>query len=147
MADQAEMTTGATGYVDKPMRKQYMLFFGVAAQFSYVGAQVGIAAYFINFFAQARPDLNVTQAHQQGANFYAIAQSLFAVGRFSAAGLMYIMKPRWVLMVYQTMIMVCYTILESTKRANCMDRSSLLQPSRSTLDMDSVPTGAGLACS
>jgi FHS family L-fucose permease-like MFS transporter len=106
MADQAEMTTGATGYVDKPMKHQYMLFFGVAAQFSYVGAQVGIAAYFINFFTQARPDLDITQAHQQGANFYAIAQALFAVGRFSAAGLMYIMKPRWVLLIYQTMIMI-----------------------------------------
>ena len=100
------MTTGATGYVDKPMKKQYMLFWGVAAQFSYVGAQVAIAAYFINFFAQARPELNPTQAHQQGANFYAIAQALFAIGRFSAAGLMYIMKPRWVLLTYQTLIMV-----------------------------------------
>jgi len=103
MADQAEMTAG---HVDKPMKKQYMLFWGVAAQFSYVGAQVAIAAYFINFFTQARPDLNSTQAHQQGANFYAIAQALFAVGRFSAAGLMYIMKPRWVLLTYQTMIMI-----------------------------------------
>jgi fucose permease len=40
MADQAEMTTMATGYVDKPMRKQYTLFFGVAAQFSYVGVSL-----------------------------------------------------------------------------------------------------------
>jgi FHS family L-fucose permease-like MFS transporter len=43
MADQAEMTSAATGYEDKPMRKQHFLFWGVAAQFSYVGAQVGIA--------------------------------------------------------------------------------------------------------
>jgi MFS transporter, FHS family, L-fucose permease len=38
MADQAEMTTGATGgatnYKDKPLRKQYTLFWGTAAQFS-----------------------------------------------------------------------------------------------------------------
>jgi FHS family L-fucose permease-like MFS transporter len=47
MADQAEMTTGATGYVDKPLRKQYTLFWGTAAQFSYVAGQVGVAAYFI----------------------------------------------------------------------------------------------------
>jgi FHS family L-fucose permease-like MFS transporter len=47
MADQAEMTTAATGYVDKPLRKQYTLFWGVAAQFSYVAGQVGVAAYFI----------------------------------------------------------------------------------------------------
>ncbi len=107
MADQAEMTTAATGYVDKPMRKQFTLFWGVAAQFSYVGAQVGVAAYFINFYVQARPDLGVTESHRQGANFYAIAQGLFAIGRFSAAGLIYFgLKPRHVLMVYQTMIMI-----------------------------------------
>ncbi|KAF2492975.1 MFS general substrate transporter [Lophium mytilinum] len=106
MADQAEMTEGATGYVDKPLRKQYTLFWGVAAQFCYVGAQVGIAGYFINYFTQARPDLDVTKAHQQGSNFYAIAQALFAIGRFSAAGLMYFTKPRWILLAYQTMIMV-----------------------------------------
>ncbi|TKA60896.1 hypothetical protein B0A49_11439, partial [Cryomyces minteri] len=39
MALQAEQCSGLTGYVDKPMRKQYKLMFGVAAQFCYVGAQ------------------------------------------------------------------------------------------------------------
>jgi len=106
MADQAEMTTAATGYVDKPMRKQYTLFWGTAAQFCYVGAQVGIAGFFINYYRQARPDLSDTKAHQQGSNFYAIAQGLFAIGRFSAAGLMYITKPRLILLAYQTFIMI-----------------------------------------
>ncbi|KAF2464312.1 L-fucose permease Glucose/galactose transporter-like protein [Lindgomyces ingoldianus] len=106
MADQAEMTTSATGYQDKPLKKQYTLFWGVVAQFSYVGAQVGIAGYFINFYTQARPDEPTIVAQKQGANFYAIAQGLFAIGRFSAAGLMYITKPRLVLLAYQTLIMV-----------------------------------------
>jgi MFS transporter, FHS family, L-fucose permease len=100
------MTTGATGYVDKPMRKQYTLFWGVAAQFSYVGAQVAIAGYFINYYEQARPDLDKLTAQKQGANFYAIAQGLFAIGRFSAAGLMYFTKPRYILLAYQSLIMV-----------------------------------------
>lgn len=106
MADQCEQVTDQTGYVDKPMRKQYTLFWGVAAQFSYVGAQVGIAGYFINYFVQARPDLAITAAHEQGSKFYAIAQALFAIGRFSAAGLFCITKPRYVLLAYQTAIMV-----------------------------------------
>lgn len=106
MADQAEMITGATGYEDKPMRKQYTLFFGVAAQFCYVGAQVAIASYFINFFEQANPEMSVYEAHRQGANYYAIAQGLFAAGRFAAAGLMYITKPRYILLAYQSLIMV-----------------------------------------
>ncbi|KAI8938625.1 hypothetical protein NX059_004497 [Plenodomus lindquistii] len=107
MADQAEMTTGATNYVDKPMRKQFTLFWGVAAQFSYVAGQVGVAAFFINYFTEARPDLTVTEGHRQGANFYAIAQGLFAAGRFAAAGLMYYGgKPRYVLLAFQTLIMI-----------------------------------------
>ncbi|KAF2251838.1 MFS general substrate transporter [Trematosphaeria pertusa] len=108
MADQAEMTSAATGYQDKPLRKQFTLFWGVAAQFSYVGAQVGIAeiGYFINYYTQARPDETTLAAQHQGANFYAIAQGLFAIGRFSAAGLMYFTKPRWVLLLYQSLIMV-----------------------------------------
>ena len=100
------MTTSTTGYEDKPMSKQYTLFWGVAAQFSYVGAQVGIAGYFINFYTQARPDIPTITAQHQGANFYAIAQALFAIGRFSAAGLMYVTKPRYILLAYQTLIMV-----------------------------------------
>ncbi|KAF2104079.1 MFS general substrate transporter [Rhizodiscina lignyota] len=106
MADQAEMTTASTGYEDKPLSKQHTLFWGVAAQFSYVGAQVAIAGYFINYYVQARPDLPTITAQHQGANYYAIAQGLFAIGRFSAAGLMYFTKPRWILLLYQTLIMV-----------------------------------------
>lgn len=37
---QAMQIASVTGHTDKPMRKQYKLFFGVAAQFCYVGAQV-----------------------------------------------------------------------------------------------------------
>lgn len=104
--EQAEATT-ATNYEDKPLRKQYTLFFGTFAQFSYVAGQVGVAAYFINYFAEARPDLNTTEGHHQGANFYAIAQALFAIGRFAAAGLMYIgLKPRHVLLAFQALVVV-----------------------------------------
>lgn len=107
MADQAEMTTASTGYVDKPLRKQYTLFWGTFAQFCYVAGQVGVAAYFINYYEQARPDLERKAAQVKGANFYAIAQGLFAIGRFAAAGFMYIGgKPRMVLMAFHTLIMI-----------------------------------------
>jgi FHS family L-fucose permease-like MFS transporter len=60
-----------------------------------------------SYFAEARPDLSVTEGHHEGANFYAIAQALFAVGRFAAAGLMYYGgKPRYVLLAFQSLIMV-----------------------------------------
>ncbi|USP77681.1 uncharacterized protein yc1106_04955 [Curvularia clavata] len=106
MAEQ-ELSTASNGYVDKPLRKQYTLFWGTFAQFSYVGAQVGCAAYFINYFTDANPQLSVNEGHRQGANFYAIAQALFAIGRFAAAGIMYLgLKPRWVLLTFQTAIII-----------------------------------------
>lgn len=101
MALQAEQCAGLTGYIDKPMRKQYKLFFGIAAQFCYVGAQVGVASQFIKY--------SVESAHlsdSAASDRYAIGQGLFAIGRFFAAGCMMFIKPRWILMFFMTMIMV-----------------------------------------
>ncbi|KAL2406963.1 L-fucose-proton symporter [Exophiala dermatitidis] len=101
MALQAEQCADLTGYEEKPLRKQYKLFFGVAAQFTYVGAQVAVASQFIRY-AQESAGLTESQASDR----YAIGQSLFAIGRFSAAGLFMFMKPRIVLMIFMTMIMI-----------------------------------------
>ncbi|KAH8687196.1 putative L-fucose-proton symporter [Tricladium varicosporioides] len=101
MALQAEQCSGLTGYVDKPMRKQYKLMFGVAAQFCYVGAQVGVAANFINY---AKESAKISDA--AASDRYAIGQGLFAIGRFAAAGLMMVVKPRLVLLVFMTAIMI-----------------------------------------
>ena len=96
MADSNELAAANTGYEDKPMRKQYTLFWGVLSQFSYVGAQVGVANYFINYVIHVRPDLT----RGQGSTQLAIAQALFAIGRFSATLLMKFFKPRIILLVY-----------------------------------------------
>lgn len=101
MALQAEQSAALTGYSDKPMRKQYKLMFGAAAQFCYVGAQVGVAANFINY---ARESAGISAA--AASDRYAIAQGLFAIGRFAAAGLMMFVKPRLVLLVFMAAIMV-----------------------------------------
>ena len=101
MALQAEQCSGLTGYVDKPMRKQYKLFFGVAAQFCYVGAQVGVASQFIKYSVESA---HVSAA--QGSDRYAIGQGLFAIGRFAAAGGMMFVKPRWILMIFLTGVVV-----------------------------------------
>jgi len=101
MALQAEFMAAETGYVDKPMRKQYKLMFGVAAQFCYVGAQVGVAANFIRY---AEEYAGITES--QASDRYAIGQALFAIGRFAAAGLMMVVKPRLVLLTFMTAIML-----------------------------------------
>lgn len=101
MALQAEQSSGLTGYSDKPLRKQYKLFFGVAAQFCYVGAQVAVASQFIKYAVESA---GITDS--QGSDRYAIGQGLFAIGRFAAAGAMMIAKPRWILLAFMTGVMI-----------------------------------------
>jgi FHS family L-fucose permease-like MFS transporter len=98
---QAEQSAALTGYEDKPMRKQYKLFFGVAAQFCYVGAQVGVAANFINYCVES-----AGISHAAASDRYAIGQGLFAIGRFAAAGAMMVVKPRYILLAFMTAIML-----------------------------------------
>lgn len=102
MALQAEQSSDLTGYTsEKPLRKQTKLFFGVAAQFCYVAGQVAVASQFIKY-AQESAGLLPAAASDR----YAIGQSLFAIGRFAAAGLMLVMKPRWILMIFLTGVMI-----------------------------------------
>ena len=101
MALQAEQCADLTGYEEKPLKKQYKLFFGVAAQFCYVGAQVGVASQFIKY-TQESTGIGASQASDR----YAIGQSLFAIGRFVAAGAFMFVKPRIILMVFMTAIMI-----------------------------------------
>jgi MFS transporter, FHS family, L-fucose permease len=101
MALQAEQCSDLTGYEDRPLRTQYKLFFGVAAQFCYVGAQVAIASQFIKY-SQESAKISASAASDR----YAIGQSLFAIGRFAAAGLFMVVKPRIVLMIFMTAIMI-----------------------------------------
>ncbi|KAI9758163.1 MAG: hypothetical protein M4579_003137 [Chaenotheca gracillima] len=98
MKDQADLSAADTGYEDKPLRKQYLLYFGVVSQFCYVGSQVAIAGYFINYVTEVKP--NISSA--MGSNQLAIAQGLFAIGRFASTALLKFVKPRVLLLVFLT---------------------------------------------
>jgi FHS family L-fucose permease-like MFS transporter len=102
MEEQAQLAGAETAHEDKPFRKQYTLFFGVFAQFCYVGAQVAYAGYFINYVAWIRPGTT----HATGANLLAIAQGCFAIGRFVASGMLKFTKPRLVLMGFITGVVI-----------------------------------------
>lgn len=102
MKAQAESSGSETAYEDKPLSKQYTLFFGVAAQFCYVGAQCAYAGYFINYVSAVRPGT----PHATGSNLLAVAQGCFAIGRFIASGLLKITKPRLVLMAFLSGVVV-----------------------------------------
>ena len=90
MALQADQTHALTDHVQQPLKKQHKLFFGVLAQFCYVGGQVAIASLFIKY-AQESAGLSLATA----SNRYALGQGVFAIGRFVAAGGMLYIKPRW----------------------------------------------------
>jgi FHS family L-fucose permease-like MFS transporter len=102
MANQAQQSASDTDFEDRPLRQQCTLFYGVLAQFCYVGAQVAYAGYFINYVTWVRPGTS----HATGSNLLAVAQGCFAIGRFVASGLLKFTKPRLVLMGFITGVVV-----------------------------------------
>ncbi|GAQ44494.1 hypothetical protein AtubIFM56815_001077 [Aspergillus tubingensis] len=84
------------GEQDKPFWKQYRLFHATLAQFTYTGAQVAIAGYFINYVVETWP--GTTSA--TGSKYLAGAQGAFAMGRFLGAIIMRFVKARWVFLAY-----------------------------------------------
>lgn len=79
-----------------PLKKQYTLFLGVWSQFCYVGAQVAVASYFINFAKETG------RSAATASDLLAVGQGIYAANRFIAAGLMMIpaVKPRFMLAAY-----------------------------------------------
>ncbi|KAF7341804.1 L-fucose-proton symporter [Mycena sanguinolenta] len=102
MAQQAEITHVGEGQGEKPFWQQWKVFYAAFAQFCYVGAQVAIASYFINYATETRPGTSNSAA----ANFLAGAQGCFAIGRFSGSAIMSHIRPRKVFLVYLTMVIV-----------------------------------------
>ncbi|PYH46085.1 putative l-fucose permease [Aspergillus saccharolyticus JOP 1030-1] len=81
---------------EKPLWKQYKLFHATLAQFTYTGAQVAIASYFINYVTETWPGTSSATA----SKYLAGAQGVFAIGRFIGAIIMRFAKARWVFLVY-----------------------------------------------
>jgi FHS family L-fucose permease-like MFS transporter len=96
---QARETHGAKD--EASMWRQYRLFHASFAQFCYCGAQVSIAAYFINYAQDTRPGTDASRASQ----FYAGAQGCFALGRFVGVGLMAAVRARRVFLLF---VLLCF---------------------------------------
>ncbi|KAK7926884.1 glucose/galactose transporter [Apiospora marii] len=78
-----------------PLYKQYNMIFAFIAQFCYVGAQVTIASFFINYASESG---GFTDA--EGSNMLSYALITFTVGRFAATALATIFQADFMLMVY-----------------------------------------------
>ena len=87
------LTAGGAG---RPLSSRRHFVLGVLTQALYVGAQVGIGAYFINCVTETWGGLT----SQQGAFMLSVATLLYLVGRFSTTWLMTQFEPRKILTTY-----------------------------------------------
>ena len=82
----------------------FTLAFGVLSQWCYVGGQEAIGGNIENLVYVLRPGTNASHAFDFDTTFHTV----FAVGRFIAAFLNYVLKPRWILLVlYLGLILTC----------------------------------------
>ncbi len=84
--------------LDLSVLKFQHLLRAVAAQFFYVGAQVGVWSYFINFVQDV-----IETPEKTAANYLGISLILFMIGRFSGTAIMRFVAP-------QTLLWVCAAI-------------------------------------
>ena len=80
----------------KPLSQQPHFIAGVITQALYIGAQVGIGAYFINLVTHNWQGLT----SQQGAFMLSLAAIGYLVGRFAATALLLRVRPRVLLTTY-----------------------------------------------
>jgi MFS transporter, FHS family, L-fucose permease len=84
---------GDAEIASRPLHKQWHTIFGFIAQFIYVGSQVTLASFFLNYVTEV--DKNITDA--LGSNLLSVAHATFTIGRFISTGLMKFFKPRHLL--------------------------------------------------
>jgi FHS family L-fucose permease-like MFS transporter len=82
---------------DKPLRKEYNMIFGFIAQFCYVGAQVALGAFFINYATD-----NAGYLEEQASQMLSYALITFTVGRFIATGLATIFESNFLMVIYSS---------------------------------------------
>lgn len=80
---------------DEPIWKQYNMLCGFGAQFCYVGAQVTIATFFINYATE-----NAGYGAPEAAQMLSYALITFTVGRFIATGLATIFESNFLMVIY-----------------------------------------------
>ncbi|KAK4507678.1 hypothetical protein PRZ48_001413 [Zasmidium cellare] len=80
---------------DKPLYKEYNMIFGFIAQFCYVGAQVTIGSFFINYATE-----NASFTDSQASQMLSYGLITFTVGRFIATGLATIFESNFLLVIY-----------------------------------------------
>lgn len=89
------------------------VFHAAFSQFCYVGSQVAIAGYFINYVTETRPNTS----NATGSAFLAAAQGCFAAGRFSGSLFMRFIRPRYIFLFYLSAV-IAFNCASITQRNN-----------------------------
>ncbi|KAG6375437.1 major facilitator superfamily domain-containing protein [Boletus reticuloceps] len=76
--------------------KQYRCIFGFVAQTAYVGAQVGVAAFAVNFFV----DQGVGISQSKASDLFSFCQITFTIGRFVGVVILNFVDPALLLAIY-----------------------------------------------
>lgn len=113
----AEMT-GLNTTTDQSFFKQYRVFFGWLAQFMYVGAQVTIGSFFINYGAEV-----VGWSDAKNSNFLSYALIMFTVGRFVGLVFLTIWPAELLVGIWSIacfVLITCTTFLRGTAGMACL---------------------------
>ena len=80
---------------DEPLWKQYNMICGFIAQFCYVGSQVTIASFFINYATE-----NATYDNATASQMFSYGLITFTVGRFIATAIATVLESNFLLTIY-----------------------------------------------
>ncbi|KAG8857415.1 hypothetical protein FRB96_005714 [Tulasnella sp. 330] len=94
----------------KPFIKQYRPIFGFVCQFMYVGAQVTIGSFFINYVTE-----NADYTSAQASNLLSYALILFTVGRFVSTALLSTLSASLILMCNAAICAIIAVLIASLK--------------------------------
>lgn len=88
------------------------VLFGVLAIFFYVGGEVAIGSFMVNYFSM--PEIGgITEA--QAAKYVSMYWTLAMVGRFIGSGLLAVLSPRWLLSIFAAVnVALLLTTISST---------------------------------
>ncbi|KAI9359664.1 L-fucose:H+ symporter permease [Zopfochytrium polystomum] len=142
-AEKDAMEAGAEGgdaAHDTQIWEHTNLLWGIAAQFSYVGAQVGIAGLFINFVTES-----IAISSGDAALYLTYSLIIFTAGRFIGSALLKFVNPRHLLALYSLIAtgMAAYLIVGSGKAGVAIIMSiyffeSIMFPTIFTLAMEDL---------
>lgn len=93
-----------------PLYRQYNMIFAFAAQFCYVGAQVTVASFFINYATE-----NASFSSAEGSNMLSYGLITFTVGRFVATGLATVLQSDFIMVIYASVAIALTAVISAVR--------------------------------